>query len=54
MKWLPSFFSIIAMIATPLYPALQNVISAHPTVAVVVAGIVGIVSHLAPSPVKGE
>lgn len=50
-KYLPSLLAAASALLTIFAPQLQALISAHPSVAAVLAGVAVIISHLLPSPV---
>jgi hypothetical protein len=51
MKYLQSIIPILVMVGVALMPQLQAVISAHPTVAAIVAAVLAVANHLTTSPV---
>ncbi len=48
MKWLHTFGSIAVVAVTILSPALQGIVTAHPAVAAVLAGVYAILGQFAP------
>jgi hypothetical protein len=51
MKYLQSLIPIFVMVATAFVPQLQAIISAHPTVATIIAAVLAVANHLTTSPV---
>ena len=51
MKWIQTILPILVLVATVLAPQVQGLISAHPTVAVILAAVLSVLNHLTPSPV---
>lgn len=49
-KYLPSIVAALVSLAGLFAPQLQGVISAHPQVSAVIAGLYAILAHFLPSP----
>lgn len=51
MKWIQSLIPVLVMVGVAFVPQLQTVVSAHPTVATVLAAVLAVLNHLTTSPV---
>ena len=51
-KLIPSIFAVLGMLLTPFVPQIQDFITNHPTVALLVSGISVIIANFAPQPHK--
>ena len=53
-KYLPSVLSVAGVVVTMFSGQIQGAIASHPEVTAIGAAILGIVSHLWPSPVSAQ
>ena len=50
MKWLQTILPALFLAATIVAPQIQAAISAHPTIAALLAMVVAVANHITPSP----
>lgn len=54
MKYVPTILAVLAAVVGIVAPSVQQLVAAHPTVALVVASLYSILSHFMPSPVSSS
>lgn len=54
MAWIPTVVTAILGVVAAFSPQIQDVLSAHPAISVVLGAVYAIIKGLLPSPVAGK